>query len=360
MPESVYIHIPFCKSKCKYCSFVSIVKTGFIEDYISALIREIENNYSGETLKTLYFGGGTPSLLSVEFVKKIMNNFNISSQTEITFEINPDDAEPDYLKWLRDVGINRLSFGVQTFDDKILDLIGRRHNSKQVLKAIEAAKKAGFENLSVDLIYGLPEQTLETLEKDLETIKALDIQHVSTYGLKIEEPSYFYYHPIDVPDADIQADMYLGINNYLENIGFKRYEISNFARAGFESKHNLNYWNNNEYYGFGAAAHGYKDGIRYSNTENLEEYIKNPLKHLTEYLVTTNEKLEEEIFLGFRREKGINIEEMNKKFDIDFESKYQNILTKYMPKYLIKTDIGYKFTLDGVLLSNNILADFID
>lgn len=360
MPNSVYIHIPFCKTKCRYCSFISVTSLGIIDNYIDALINEIRYYYDPKPLKTLYFGGGTPSLLKTESIAKIIKNFKLGENAEITFEINPDDAEINYLKDLKSIGINRLSFGVQTFNDKILKLIGRRHNSKTALRALDNAQIAGFKNISIDLIYGLPEQTTEILKNDLEIVKTSEIQHISTYGLKIEEPSYFYYHSVPVPDEDTQADMYLGVNEFLENIGFMRYEISNFAHKGFESKHNLNYWNNNEYYGFGAAAHGYKDGIRYFNDSNIEKYISCPLVHKNEHKVSPKENLEEEIFLGFRRECGINTEDINEKFNIDFELKYQNILIKYMPKYLIKTDIGYKLTLDGVLLSNNILADFIN
>lgn len=360
MTKCVYIHIPFCKSKCKYCSFVSITQTDIVNNYVESVINEIRHFYEGEELNTLYFGGGTPSLLSIKFIEKIINEFNLSNETEVTFEINPDDAEINYLKNLYNIGITRLSFGVQTFNDKVLSLIGRRHNSKQVFKAIEDAKKVDFSNISIDLIYGLPEQTIKSLQGDLEIIKSLDIQHISTYGLKIEEPSYFYYHPIAVPDGDIQADMYLGANEYLESNGFHRYEISNFARAGFESKHNMNYWNNAEYYGFGAAAHGYKDNFRYSNTEKIEKYINNPLERAVMHNVTPKEKLEEEIFLGFRRENGINTIEINKKYGIDFDIKYSQVIEKYSPEYIISTEQGYKLTLKGVLLSNNILADFLE
>ena len=361
MAESVYIHIPFCKSKCKYCSFVSVSDCDLINSYTKALFREIEFSYNSEPLKTLYFGGGTPSLLSLKDVEGIIKPFNISENSEVTFEINPDDTDLEYLKGLKSLGVNRLSFGVQTFNDEILKYIGRRHDSKTALNALDNAKSAGFENISIDLIYGLPFQTEEILKQDLETIKKLDLKHISTYGLKIEQPSYFYKNPPEsLPDDDLQADMYLSVNEFLENIGFKRYEISNFAKIGYESRHNLNYWNNSEYYGFGVAAHGYQNGVRYANSSDIQEYIKNPLEHSSENILTEKEKLEEEIFLGFRREKGINIEEINKKYNIDFIKKCENILKKYTPEYIIPIETGYKLTLNGVLLSNNILAEFID
>ena len=358
MAKSVYIHIPFCKQKCKYCSFVSFANTEKILGYIFSLLKEIDTNYGGEELKTLYFGGGTPSLIEVQYLKKIINKFNLDKGCEVTLEMNPDDASLEYLKSLREIGINRLSIGSQTFDDKILALIGRRHNSEQTKQAVKLAKEAGFENISLDLIYGLPQ--CENIKNDLETITSLEVQHISTYGLKIEEGSFFYNNtPQNLPDEDAQADMYLELNEFLENKGYKRYEISNFAKEGYESRHNLNYWNNDEYYGFGVSAHGYIDGVRYSNYCTLEEYMNNPSQHANGHVQTNQEKLEEEIFLGFRKESGVDTEIIKEKFSIDFDNKYKNVLDKFMPKYIEKTSKGYKLTLEGVLLSNHILAEFI-
>lgn len=361
MAESVYIHIPFCKSKCKYCSFISFSDIDNRLGYLYSLLKEIDTNYNGEKLKTLYFGGGTPSLMEISHLKKILNKFNLSSDCEITFEMNPDDANPEYLEKLIDIGINRLSIGAQTFSNNILKLIGRRHSYEQTLEAVKNAKNKGFKNISLDLMYGLPEQTIEILKNDLDIIASLEIQHVSTYGLKIEEESYFgKHHPHNLPNDDIQADMYILINNFLSNIGYNRYEISNFSLPNFESNHNLNYWNNSEYYGFGIAAHGYIDGIRYSNSCNLSEYLNNPTRHNKGHIVTKKEKLEEELFLGFRKESGINTELIYNRFGIIFEDKYKDIINKFSPKFIIKTDSGYKLTLDGILLSNNILAEFIE
>jgi oxygen-independent coproporphyrinogen-3 oxidase len=231
----------------------------------------------------------------------------------------------------------------------------------QIIEAIKYAQEAGFKNISLDLIYGLPTQTMESLVKDLEIFTTLGVQHISTYGLKIEEESFWgKFPPENIPDEDIQAEMYLEVNNFLEDIGFKRYEISNFALEGYESKHNLNYWNNEEYYGFGVAAHGYIDGIRYSNYCTLDEYLNNPTQHANGHIQTEQEKLEEEIFLGFRKESGVNTSKILEKFGVDFEEKYNNILKKFIPKYIKKTPQGYKLTLEGILLSNNILAEFLN
>lgn len=358
MAKSVYIHIPFCKQKCKYCSFVSFPYTEKLAGYIFSLFKEFDTNYNGEELKTIYFGGGTPSLVEIQYLKKIINKFNLASDCEVTLEMNPDDANLEYLQALRAIGINRLSIGSQTFDDEVLKLIGRRHNSLQIIEAVNLAKQAGFDNISLDLIYGLPNANITI---DLEKIVSLGVQHISTYGLKIEEDSYWGKNPpMNLPDEDSQADMYLEVNSFLESKGYKRYEISNFALEGFESKHNLNYWNNEEYYGFGVSAHGYIDGVRYSNFCTLEEYMNNPATHSNGHIQTEEEKLEEEIFLGFRKETGVNIIKIKDKYGIDFEAKYRYILNKFLPRYIEKTSIGYKLTLEGILLSNNILSEFME
>ena len=241
-----------------------------------------------------------------------------------------------------------------------MKLIGRRHNKEQIIQAVDWAKKVGFNNISLDLIYGLPNQTIKSLRKNLDIFTSLEIQHISTYGLKIEENSYWgNFPPENIPDEDLQADMYVEINNTLEERGYKRYEISNFALPGFESRHNTNYWDNEEYYGFGVASHGYVDGIRYSNYLTLQDYMNNPAQHANGHLQTNEERLEEEIFLGFRKTKGINLAKINKKYNIDFDEKYEKVIKKFSPDYLLKTPEGYCLTLKGTLLSNNILSEFL-
>ena len=377
MVESAYIHIPFCKSKCAYCSFVSFNRLEKITGYVYALLKDISDNYCGEKLRTLYFGGGTPSLLPIDLLNKIIKKFKFQNNYELTMEINPDDANLEYFSALKSLGINRLSLGSQTFDDEILKLIGRRHDSHAIVNAVKLAKEAGFTNISVDLIYGLPLQTIDGLKIDLEKFLKLDIQHISTYGLKIEEGSKFsrYYScnrpaptlalprgegtvEICLPDDDAQADMYELINDTLEKNGYYHYEVSNFAKSGYESKHNLNYWDNNEYYGFGCAAHGYVDGIRYSNYSTLDEYMAKPSTHELGHTLSQQEKLEEEIFLGFRKCSGIDVNRIKERFGIDFNSKYKNVLEKYRD-FIEATPSGYSLNLKGVLISNLILSEFI-
>ena len=360
MVENAYIHIPFCRSRCKYCSFTSFTDLSLKEDYLNSLLLEIEYNYKGEDLKTLYIGGGTPSLLTVNEVYNIISKFNFNKNSEITMESNPDSVDEEYLKNLKGIGINRVSFGCQTFNDEILKIIGRRHTSKMALDALSWTKKAGFKNINFDFIYGLPNQTIEIFTDDLKKAVELGINHISLYGLKIDEGCYFYDNmPQNIADNDTQADMYVGAINLLENLGFIHYEISNFAKEGFQSRHNLNYWNNNTYYGFGCSAHGYVEKIRYSNSNSLKNYIKNPTVKEFTHEVSKQEGLEEEIFLGFRKMSGININEINKKYEINFNKKYEKILKKYSD-FITKTELGFKLNNQGILISNIILSDFLE
>lgn len=362
MTKNVYIHIPFCKSKCKYCSFISFPELELKADYLESLYKEIKYYYKNELLKTLYFGGGTPSLLTVSETAKLISCFNINKNTEVTMELNPESITEEYLISLKQAGVNRLSFGCQTFNNIILKQIGRRHNSSDVINVVKSAQNCGYDNISLDFIYGLPNQTLEDFEKDLKKALSLNIQHISLYGLKIDEGCYFYNNiPDNLPDEDMQADMYLKAIEILTSHGFCHYEISNFSKNEYESKHNLNYWDNNNYYGFGAAAHGYTHGKRYSNKCNIKNYIENPIEHESTHKLTLQEKLEEEIFLGFRKMSGINIYNINKKYNIDFLEKYSATLNKYTSlKYLSETNTGFKLTDNGILLSNLILSEFIE
>lgn len=363
MTKNAYIHIPFCRSKCNYCSFISFIDLELKDEYLKALKRQITCEYEGERLNTLYFGGGTPSLLEIPDFKTLLNLFNFENNAEITVEVNPDSINPDYLKALRKLGINRLSIGAQTFDDEKLQKIGRRHNSAQILNAVDFAIQAGLKNISLDFIYGLPNQGIEDFLNDLKTAVDLNIQHISLYGLKIDKGCYFYENPpLHLPpDLDLQAEMYLKAIEFLKNAGFEHYEISNFAKIGgkcFESKHNLNYWENNSYYGFGCVASGYIKNVRYTNEPDLQKYIQNPLSKSFKHELSNQEILEEAIFLGFRKIAGINIDEINKKFGINFEGEYKNIINKYK-EFFIKTENGYALNTNGILISNEILSEFI-
>lgn len=359
MPQSAYIHIPFCRRKCGYCAFVSYNMPEKHAAFIEKLLAEIKSKYKGELLKTVYLGGGTPSLLEISQVKKILNCLNFDENTEITLEANPDSVNFEYLKALKQCGINRLSLGVQSFDDKILKIANRLHSAGQAVLAYKNARKAGFDNINLDFIYGLPEQSTEGVKNDLKTAVSLNPEHISLYGLKIEERTPFSKQKFtNIADDDAQAEMYLAAIEILAD--FEHYEFSNFAREGKFSRHNLNYWENEEYYGFGAAAHGYIDGVRYSNFANLESYLKTPQKPENQHKITPAERLEEEIFLGFRRCAGIDSEKINRKFSINFDEKYSKILKKYEKTgHLARTEKGWRLTTQGILVSNEILCEFL-
>lgn len=362
MANHVYIHIPFCLRKCYYCSFISGIDIKYRNIYIEALIKQINNSYKNEFIDTLYIGGGTPSLLRYEDIKSIINCFNIKQNAEITLEANPETVETKKFQKLKELGINRISLGVQSFDDNILKNIGRNHTKKDILNAINIIKKSDFNNISVDLIYGLPNQNLETLKKDIEQFLGLDIQHISTYGLKIEEKSFWWKHiPKNIPNEEQQADMYIEICSELTENGYEHYEISNFARPNYKSQHNCVYWKNKNYYGFGLNASGYEGNKRYRNTDILQDYIKNPNIKIEETELSDQEILEEEIFLGLRLQEGLNIDKINKKFNINFNEKYKKIIEKYKKTGLIEYKNNHiNLTEKGFLLSNEILSEFID
>ncbi len=358
MPKSVYIHIPFCTKKCNYCSFLSGINPCYKSIYIEKLILEIKNFYKGEILQTVYFGGGTPSLLEPFEVEKILKCFNYNEKTEITLEANPKTCNLNKLKAFYNLGINRISLGVQSFNNEILKTAGRIHNSDDALKSIENIKLAGFENFSIDLMYGLATQTLKIWQNTLDIAKKLSPPHISLYGLKIEQGCNFYlYPPKNLPDEDMQADMY---EMALETFGnYYHYEFSNFAaEKNFCSKHNLTYWNIKPYWGFGLGSSGFVNNRRYENEADFDKYIENPTAQKKFYKTNL---LEEHIFLGFRKFEGINIEEINKIFSIDFNKKYAAQLEKFISSgHIQKTLQGYKLTKSGVMLSNTVLCEFLD
>lgn len=361
MINCVYIHIPFCEKKCNYCSFCSFNLLKKKDIYLKALLKEVKYLYKNEPLKTIYFGGGTPSLLEIEDIKKILSYFNFNSETEITLELNPHNITLEKLKKLKDLGINRLSIGVQNFDDEILKIIGRTHTSKEIFETLKNIEIAGFENYSIDLMYGLPSQNLKNWQKTLDIALQTNTKHISLYGLKIEKGTYFsHFPPKNLPSQDVQAIMYeMAVEKLSKK--FTHYEFSNFAKdENYISHHNSSYWKCENYYGFGLSASGYIENKRYTNTFNFKDYIKNPNQKEYEILSKENQ-IEEEIFLGLRLSKGIDFNHINQKFNIDIYEKYKNEFDKYLSKGLMeKTQQGVKLTLRGILLSNEILCDFIN
>jgi len=330
------------------------------DEYINALIKEIKFYYQNENLKTIYFGGGTPSLLETSDIEKILNCLNYNDNTQITLELNPHNIELKKLKDYQNFGINRLSVGVQSFDDYILDEIGRTHTKKDIYKTLELIEKTGFSNVSLDLMYGLPSQDIKNWIKTLDEAIKIQPSHISLYGLKIEEGTYFKkFPPKNLVDDDIQATMQKIAYEKLEK-KYIHYEFSNFAKnEDFYSIHNIVYWKRQNYYGFGLSASGFIQNKRYTNTFNFSNYIKNPLIRNYEIL-TKQQELEEEIFLGLRLKEGLNFEKINKKYNIDIFQKYEKEFKKFLKfNFFEKTPQGIKLTLKGVLVSNEILCEFI-
>lgn len=354
MITHAYIHIPFCIRKCRYCSFVSGFDISKKDIYINSLLKEIEIKYKFDKLKTLYIGGGTPSLLEERDIEKILSNFNFANNPEITLETNPETVSKQKFSNLKKLGINRISLGIQTFNNDILKIIGRNHNEKIIYNAIEQIKASEFDNISIDLIYGLPSQTIEIFKNDLIKAISLDIKHISTYGLKIEEESFFYKNPPqNLPDEDMQADCFLSLCKILKENNFEHYEISNFAKSGFMSQHNLCYWRNQNYYGFGLNASGYEGITRYKNTSDFNRYIKNPFEKEEEIILNKQLIQEEEIILALRLKEGIDINKL--------PQKYKKIFDKYSRNGLIDiTNNHLHLTEKGILLSNEILSEFIE
>ena len=353
---SIYIHIPFCRSICTYCDFSRIYyNEKLVSDYLDALEKEIKFNYKGEDIYTLYIGGGTPSALSSDNLKRLFEIINIfKGYTEFTFECNIEDINDMLMSYLKDNGVNRLSIGVESTHDKYLKYLGRTYESKDIKPKIDIAKKY-FDNISVDLMYALKDETLEEVKEDIDFIKSLDVKHISTYSLIIEPHTILYNKKESYIDEDLDRNMY---DLICENLGeYNHYEVSNFGIPGYESKHNLVYWNNEKYYGFGLSASGYIDNIRYTNTRSITNYIKGNFR-LEEDIISKNIDMENEFILGFRKLKGINIDDFRKKYKIDILD--IDIIKRLINEKKLEIDNGYvKIKEDLIYVSNGILEEFI-
>jgi oxygen-independent coproporphyrinogen-3 oxidase len=310
----LYIHIPFCKSRCLYCDFYSTTLLARREEYVEALLHEINvrKHEADEPIRTIYIGGGTPSTLEVKDIRRILDIAGTSDAEEITMEINPGDATEAYLQALREAGINRLSIGVQSFKDHLLEMIGRRHNAIQAIDTVHWAQKAGFDNISIDLMYALPTQTRPLWEADIEIALHLGVQHISSYGLMYEPGTLLTQRmetgTLQTVDEDEEIAMYDSLCKRLKKAGYVHYEVSNFALPGYESKHNSSYWNGTPYIGAGAGAHSYIRNVRSWNPSNLGAYIQGitngTLVRESETL-TENDQYNERIMLGLRTNRGI-------------------------------------------------------
>ncbi len=315
--RSVYVHIPFCKSICSYCDFCKFYyNESWAKRYIETLKEEINKYYEEDIVRTIYVGGGTPSSLGLENIKKlfeVLSVFKLDKIYEYTFECNIDDINDELLTILKENKINRLSIGVQSLNKKKLEYLNRNHTKEEVIKNIKLCRKYGFDNINIDFMYGLPIENLIMMKKDFKKFLKLNVEHISSYSLIIEDHTMIKNKRDKNIDEDIEYKMYQYILKKTKKNGYHHYEISNFAIKGYESMHNKTYWKNEEYYGFGLSSHGYINGIRYENTRNLNKYFNHEFR-LNELLVSTEEDMENELILGLRLLDGINVEHFNNKF----------------------------------------------
>jgi len=375
----LYVHIPFCKQKCMYCDFPAYQNLqDYYETYVYALVQEIDlwvsehPESTSKAIDTIYFGGGTPTELSIQqlqmILDKIKNTFTISDDCHMTIESNPGEVDLSYLTKLVKLGFNRISFGVQTFDDKLLTMLHRSHNGEQAKQAVYDAKEAGFTDINIDLIYGLPRQTLEDIQYNLDIVKDLPINHISTYGLQVEVGTYLYHlvqkNLISIPSETIDESMYDTMMEGLKELGFERYEISNFAKANSYSRHNLKYWHYIDYLGFGAGAHSFYDGVRRSNNRNVMPYIQSVDRYIMPTIDTetiTLERAQEDFcFLALRTKWGLDEQKFEDKFGVSVHNLFGTTLEDLVSKDLLEYQSGsYHLTAEGAKHGNYVFSQFI-
>ncbi len=360
MVKSVYIHIPFCKTICSYCDFCKMFyKSEWVDNYLIQLEKEIKNKYKSELLNTIYIGGGTPSCLNIKQTKNLLeicNVFNKEKNIEFTIECNIENIDEEKIKLYKDYGINRLSIGIQTFNNEFLTFLNRNHTKEEIFEKINMCKKY-FDNINIDLMYGLKNQTLIQLKEDINEFLKLDITHISTYSLILEPHTKLYVDGVENIDEELDYEMFKLINSELIKNNYNHYEFSNYAKDGYESKHNLVYWDNLEYYGFGLGASGYLNNIRYDNTKGLNNYL-NGEYILDSHSLTLEEKIENEFILGLRKIKGINKQEFTKKYNFDI-LKVPNVLKLIEEGKLIDDGKSLYISKEYLYMSNQILINFI-
>ncbi|WP_318508339.1 radical SAM family heme chaperone HemW [Bacillus sp. T3] len=377
MINAAYFHIPFCEHICHYCDFNKVFLKGQpVQEYLDAMEREIQLTFAEAApppkFNTIFVGGGTPTALTEQQLDRlcdiIRTNIPSHEQTEFTFEANPGDLSKRKFQILKDAGVNRISFGVQTFNNELLKKIGRVHRAEDVYQSIELAQQTGFQNISIDLIYSLPGQTLDDFKQTLDQALKLQLPHYSGYSLIIEPKTVFYnlFRKGKLPTVgeDIEAEMYEMLMEQMDKQGYKQYEISNFSLPGYESKHNLTYWNNEEYYGFGAGAHSYVNGFRNSNFGPLKKYLdsiaSNQLPILEKHKVIKSEAIEEEMFLGLRKTAGVSLSDFQTKYQSNLTDLFHDEISKLKERGLIELAENHiRLTKRGKLLGNEVFQSFL-
>ena len=370
-PIEIYIHIPFCVKKCDYCDFLS-GPSGPEEqsDYVQALLREIDavKEGKGRSVSSIFIGGGTPSVLDAGFIGEILNRirnkFQIQNDAEITIEANPGTADYGKLQAYRDYGINRLSIGLQSPDDRELKILGRIHNYEQFLETYKKARKAGFDNINVDLMSAIPDQTYKGWEKNLRTVAELEPEHISAYSLIIEEGTPFAARQLNLPDEDTEYNMYEATARILKEYGYKQYEISNYAKRGMDCRHNVGYWTRQDYLGFGLGASSLYGKERFSNTADRKKYLENSfspeLIREREPILSREDEMAEFMFLGLRMTEGVARTDFEQIFGCCIEQIYGDVLKKYESMGLLQEKNGRIFlSRAGIHVSNSVMADFL-
>mgnify|MGYP004613169077 FL=1 len=377
----IYIHIPFCKQKCFYCDFISYANQDkYFQKYVQALSKEINNFIDNNKIEvqTIYIGGGTPSLIDAKYIEEILHIFEkrnlLKEAKEVTIEVNPGTVNEEKLRTYKNSGINRLSIGLQSTEDKILKQIGRIHCYDDFLNTYKMAREVGFKNINVDLMIGLPNQKILDVKNSLEKIIKLEPEppnHISVYSLIVEENTpieqMLESGELELPDEELERNMYWYVKNFLELNGYKHYEISNFAKLGNESKHNLDCWNQKEYVGFGVAAHSYIDDVRYGNIGNVEEYIKNcendefgKNKVIDEVENDIFSKEKEFMLIGLRKIEGVLIQDFKNKFGENPIFVFKDELKKLVDENLLILDFDrIKLTNKGLDLANIVWENFV-
>lgn len=370
-PTSAYVHIPFCTQICYYCDFSKVfIKNQPVDSYLEHLLEEFRS-YDIQKLRTLYIGGGTPTALSASQLELLLDgltkNLDLSALEELTIEANPGDLDADKIAVLKNSAVNRVSLGVQTFDDKMLKKIGRSHLEKDIYENIDRLKLAGFDNISIDLIYALPGQTMDQVKENVAKAIGLDIPHMSLYSLILENHTIFMNRmrrgKLPLPKEELEAEMFEYIIAELERAGFEHYEISNFSKPRFESRHNLMYWDNAEYYGIGAGASGYVDGVRYKNHGPIRHYlsaVEAGDARITEEHLSQREQMEEEMFLGLRKKSGVSMARFEEKFGRSFDGLYGEIIRDLVQQGLMQIDGDrVRMTKRGLFLGDTVAERFI-
>lgn len=377
MPQAIYLHVPFCEQICHYCDFNKFfLKNQPVDEYIDDVLTEMARTVSAvppkKPIESIYLGGGTPTALTSAQLQRLLlglhDYFPISAEVEWTVEVNPGSADHEKLQMMAAAGVNRLSIGAQTFDKQLLKAINRDHQPEDVLEQVLLARQAGISNISVDMMYALPTQTMEQWDESLNELLQLPITHVSAYSLKIEEKTVFYQKwrkgQLSLPEEEFEALMYERMRSVLTEAGLNQYEISNFAAPGFESRHNLTYWENREYYGIGAGSHGYTDGVRTINHGPLPKYMRaiaeGSLPYLETHRVTKEEKMEEFMFMGLRMRSGVSRNEFLSRYNTDIDAAFPGIIAELSERGLLtENDDRLFLTEEGLLLGNEVFEKFL-